>query len=127
MRAQVATIAVAAALIATACGSTGTTSSTPWAAAHPDPQGIHFAAAEGLCTITVRYPADAPGEIDAGGGAYIQRDRITSPSASGTPIATSGDWKLYQPDPHTLLLITPGAAYDYRDGANCGSNSAAPT
>jgi hypothetical protein len=126
MRAQVATLAVAAALIATACGSTAT-SSTPWAAGHPDPQGIHFTAAEGLCTITVRYPTDAPGEIDANGTAYIQRDRITRPSAPGTPVATSGDWKLYQPDRHTLLLVTPDAAYDYRDGANCGSNSAAPS
>lgn len=119
--------AFAAALTATACGSTAVTSDTPWAAAHPDPQGFHFVAAQGLCTITVRYPADAPGEIDANGTVYIQRDRGAAPASPGTPIAASGDWKLYQQDVHTLLLITPGAAYSYRDGANCGSNSAAPT
>jgi hypothetical protein len=119
-------VAITAALTA-ACGSTAPASEQPWAPSHPDPQGIHFAAAQGLCTITVRYPAEAPGEIDAEGGVYIQRDRTAPQSASGTPMATSGDWKLNRKDAHTLLLTTPDATFVYQDGANCGSNSAAPT
>ena len=126
MRAALATVAFA--LCAAACGSSAPAGGTPWAPSHPDPQGIHFAAAQGLCVITVRYPDDAPGEIDAGGGVYIQRSRNSVPQAEpGTKLATSGDWTLFQRDAHTLVLITPQAAYIYQDGANCGSNSAAPT
>lgn len=125
MRARIATLA--GAMLATACGSTAAPSNTPWASAHPNPSGIRFVAAGGLCTITVRYPTEAPGEIDANGTPYIQRDRSGPQVSPGKPLATSGDWKLYQPDPHTLLLLTPDAAFTYRDGANCGSNSAAPT
>lgn len=115
------------ALLAAACGSTATTSGSAWAASHPDPPNVHFAEAGGLCVITVRYPSEAPGEIDYKSTAYIQRDRTATPSAPGTPIATSGNWTLYQQDAHTLILVTPSAAYTYKDGANCGSNSAAPT
>jgi hypothetical protein len=128
VRAPVAVSLAAAGLLASACGSTTTSSETPWAPSHPDPQNIHFAAAQGLCRITVRYPADAPGEIDTDGGAYIQRDRSAPPSPpTGTPLGTSGDWKVYRKDAHTVLLVTPDATFSYQDGANCGSNSAAPT
>ena len=127
MRARAIVLTAFAALVGTACGATTASSETAWAAAHPDPQGIHFTAAQGLCTITVRYPTDAPGEIDANGATYIQRDRAAAPASFGTLLVTFGDWKLYQPDPHPLLLVTPTTAYSYRDGANCGSNSAAPT
>jgi hypothetical protein len=112
-----------------ACGgSTATASATSWAGAHPDPSSVHFAAAEGLCSITVRYPQDAPGEIDVAGAQYIQRDRATAtPPTLGKEIGRSGDWTLYQQDAHTLNLVTPSGTFIYRDGANCGSNSAAPT
>jgi ABC-type glycerol-3-phosphate transport system substrate-binding protein len=125
VRARIAT--VAAALLATACGSTAAPSDTPWASTHPNPSGIRFVAAGGLCTITVRYPTEAPGEIDVNGTPYIQRDRSTPQVSADKPLAISADWKLYQPDQHTLLLLTPDAAFTFRDGANCGSNSAAPT
>jgi hypothetical protein len=125
MRAALATLATAFAAVA--CGSSTPSSDTPWAPSHPDPQGIHFAAAQGLCLVTVRYPADAPGEIDAAGGVYIQRTRGSAPPSPGSRLATSGDWTLYRRDPHTLILVTPQGAYTYQDGANCGSNSAAPT
>jgi len=126
VRAALATLA--AGLAAVACGSSTPSSQTPWAPSHPDPQGVHFAAAQGLCVITVRYPDDAPGEIDAGGNVYIQRSRDSVPQAQpGTKLATSGDWTLFQRDPHSLVLVTPQAAFTYQDGANCGSNSAAPT
>jgi hypothetical protein len=118
---------LAVAVLATACGSNTVTSNTAWAAGHPDPQGIHFTAAEGVCTITVRYPTDAPGEIDTGTGRYIQRDRTVAGPNRGSQLATSGDWILYQFDQHTLMLVTPDSAYIYKDGANCGSNSAPPT
>lgn len=125
MRATIA--ALGAALCTVACGSTAPTSDTPWAPSHPDPQGIHFAAAQGICLITVRYPQDAPGEIDAAGGVYIQRGRESAPASPGAKLASSGDWTLYRQDQHTLVLVTPQGAYTYQDGANCGSNSAAPT
>lgn len=125
MRPRIAALAVA--LLAVACGSTAPTSSTPWAPAHPDPKGVRFAAAQGLCVITVRYPDEAPGEIDAGGDVYIQRSRGAEPPSPGARLGTSGDWTLYQRDQHTLILVTPQGAYTYQDGANCGSNSAAPT
>jgi hypothetical protein len=127
MRSSAILATAAVALLVTACGSKTSSSDTPWAAAHPDPQGVHFAAAQGLCTITVRYPTEAPGEIDYHGSAYIQHERTTAKPQDTSPLATSGDWRLYQPAAHTLLLVTPSAAYTYQDGANCGSNSAAPT
>jgi len=122
-----AQVTAAAALLLAGCGSQTVVSSTPWAPGHPDPTGVHFAAAGGLCTITVQYPSDAPGEIDYSGSAYIQRGRGSTPAQPGTKVATSGDWTLYQRDSHTLVLVTASFAYTYNDGANCGSNSAAPT
>jgi len=127
MRAILVTLCAAAAIPQAACGSSTVTSDRPWAPSHPDPQGVHFAAAGGLCTITVRYPTEAPGEIDYNGAAYIQRDRTGPQTPQDTPVATSGDWKLYQQDSHTLLLQTPDGTFTYKNGANCGSNSAAPT
>jgi len=120
-------LAAASAVALCACGSATVTSATPWAASHPDPPNVHFAAAGGLCVITVRYPQDAPGEIDAGGSVYIQLSRGAVPANPGTKLGTSGDWTLYRQDAHTLLLATPQGTYRYRDGANCGSNSAPPT
>jgi hypothetical protein len=119
--------ALATALLATACGGSTPVSGTAWAAAHPDPQGIHFAEAQGLCTITVRYPTEAPGEIDYGSIAYIQRDSIAKPASPGKEIGRSGDWTVHQQDAHTLILVTPAGAFSYKDGANCGNNSAAPS
>ena len=89
---------------------------------------MHFTDAQGLCAITVRYPDEAPGEIDYKGAQYIQRTRTSnSAGASGTVVATSGDWTVRQPTDDTLLVVTPDATFEYRSGANCGSNSAAPT
>jgi len=112
---------------AVACGSTTVTSNTAWADGHPDPPGYHFAAAQGLCAITVHYPTEAPGEIDHANVAYVQRDRISAPASPGPDVGHSGDWTLHQQSDHVLLLTTPGGTYEYRDGANCGNNSAAPT
>jgi hypothetical protein len=79
--------------------------------------------------VTVRYPNDAPGEIDVQGTAFIQRDRsaTASPSPGTQRLATSGDWTLYQRDKTTLLLQTPQGLYTYRSGSNCGSNQAPPS
>jgi hypothetical protein len=117
----------AIALTTVACGSSTPQSDTAWAAGHPDPQGMQFRAAQGLCVFSVRYPTDAPGEIDWQQTVFIQHDRISPPPSNTTAVAHSGDWTVYQPSPHQLILMTPGAAYDYRDGAKCGSNSAPPT
>jgi hypothetical protein len=125
--ARVVTTLACSALLATACGAGTTSNAEAWQAAHPDPPGVHFVKAEGLCAVTVRYPTEAPGEIDYGAGAYIQRDRSTAPSDPGKQVGRSADWTLYQQDTHTLLLVTPSTAYTYKDGAKCGSNSAAPT
>jgi hypothetical protein len=126
MRHRIAVLAFVA-LGTVACGSTAPPPPNTWAAAHPDPQGMQFRAAEGLCVFSVRYPNDAPGEIDWQQTVFIQHDRISPPVASTTVVAHSGDWTVYQPSPHQLILLTPNSAYDYRDGAKCGSNSAPPT
>ena len=110
-----------------ACGSTPTPQGPPWAAAHPDPPGLHFTDAEGICAVTVRYPNDAPGEIDYGGTAFIQRDRVAAPASPGKLVGRSGDWTIYQPAAGSLLLTASGAAYTYRSGSNCGSNAAPPS
>jgi hypothetical protein len=77
--------------------------------------------------VTVRYPNEAPGEIDYGGTAFIQRDRVTAPASPRAPIGRSGDWTVYQTTTGGLLLVTSGAAYTYRSGSNCGSNVAPPS
>jgi hypothetical protein len=125
----VATLAtVTTAIAATGCGGSTTSLRSPsWGPEHPDPPGVHFAAAQGLCTVSVRYPDEAPGEIDYAGARYIQHDRGGAPLSAGKEIGRSGDWTVHQLDAHTLVLLAPGVAYSYRDGANCGSNSAAPT
>ncbi|HEV7678656.1 MAG TPA: hypothetical protein VGQ42_08820 [Candidatus Dormibacteraeota bacterium] len=115
------------AIATVACGSAAPQPPNSWAAAHPDPQGMQFKAAEGLCVFSVRYPNDAPGEIDWQQNVFIQHDRTSPPPASTTVVARSGDWTVHQPSPHQLILVTPAAAYDYRDGAKCGNNSAPPT
>lgn len=117
----------AAALAATACGAAPSSAPPPWAAAHPDPSGMHFTDAQGLCAITVHYPNEAPGEIDWNGEQYIQRGRASGAQTAGTVVAHSGDWTVRQSQPGALLLVTPGATYDYHAGSHCGSNSAAPT
>lgn len=122
-----APVATALAFALAGCGSTPTSPTPPWMAAHPDTAGLHFADAQGICAVTVRYPNDAPGEIDYGGIAYIQRDRVSAPASPGTPVGRSGDWTIFQPASATLLLTTPGAAYTYRSGSNCGSNAAPPS
>jgi hypothetical protein len=110
-----------------ACGSSPTERPAPWAAEHPDPPGMHFADAQGLCSVTVRYPNQAPGEIDYGGDVFIQRDRSDAHTGSGKQLGRSGDWTIYQPAPGRLQLVTATASFDYRNGANCGSNAAPPT
>ena len=119
--------AIASMLTLAGCGSTPTPQGPPWMAAHPDPAGLHFADAEGICAVTVRYPNDAPGEIDYGGAAFIQRDRVTAPASPGRLVGRSGDWTIYQPKAGSLLLTTSGAAYTYLSGSNCGSNAAPPS
>jgi hypothetical protein len=126
-RASAAFAAALAAALLSACGAAPSQGPAPWAAAHPDPSGLHFTDAQGLCAITVRYPNDAPGEIDYRGQAYVQRDRVAAPSSPGNAIGRSADWTVYQPAAGRLLLVTPTASYEYRSGAKCGSNSAAPT
>jgi hypothetical protein len=118
---------LAAAVLVTACGSTTPAGETPWAPSHPDPQGVHFAGVQGVCRLTVRYPNDAPGEIDVAAAAFVQRDRIASLPAGVTKLATSADWTLYRDGQHLLVLVTPGGNYEYRDGAKCGSDIAPPT
>jgi hypothetical protein len=127
-RATLAVRAIAAGLAATACGASPQAGPAPWAAAHPDPTGVHFTDAQGLCSITVRYPNDAPGEIDYQGRQFIQRERSTAPpAATGQAVGRSGDWTLQlQPD-GSLLLLTPGAVYTYRASSTCGNNSAPPS
>lgn len=110
-----------------ACGATPGDRPPPWAAAHPDPSGMHFADAQGLCSITVRYPNDAPGEIDFAGQSYLQRDRRDSRSAAGTVVGRAADWTVYRTSGSTLVLVTATASFDYRSGSKCGSNSAVPT
>jgi len=114
---------VTAALLA-ACGSAPTaTGPRPWRSGHPDPAGVVFSDAHDVCVITVRYPADAPGEIDYAGRAFVQRDRFdASLSNNGTVIGRSGDWTLYQQDAGTLRLATPQGVYLYRSGASCGGS-----
>lgn len=120
----------AAALAAVACGGAPSATPPPWAAAHPDPTGIHFADAQGLCAVTVRYPNEAPGEIDTKGEQFIQRSRTTTaPSmvALSKEIGRSGDWRVVQARGGQIFLVTPDATYEYLTGSHCGSNSAAPT
>jgi hypothetical protein len=124
---RVQTTLLAAALLATACGASTTSSGTAWLAAHPDPPGVHFAEAQGLCVVTVRYPTEAPGEIDYNRTAFIQMERGGVPASPGKSIGTSGDWTVHLQDQSTIVLLAPGNAYTYRAGAKCGSNSAAPT
>ena len=88
---------------------------------------MHFADAQGLCAFTVRYPNDAPGEIDYKGDQYIQRSRSDGRAANGSVVARSGDWTIQQPGPGTLVLVTASASFEYRSGSKCGSNSAPPT
>ena len=126
MRARVLSLATLA-VLATACGSTTAGSETSWAASHPDPQGVHFAAAEGVCRLTVRYPTDAPGEIDVAGVVFIQRDRIASLPGGAEKLSTSGDWTLYRNGEHALVLATADSNYEYHDGAKCGSDAAPPS
>lgn len=118
---------VAAALALAACGSAPQTRTAPWLAAHPDPPGMHFADAEGLCAIAVQYPDDAPGEIDWKGEQYIQRSRVAGSRTGGTVVAHSGDWTVYQPSAGVLALDAGSATFEYRSGSKCGSNSAAPS
>jgi hypothetical protein len=120
-------VALAVGLALAGCGSTSTPQAPPWQAGHPDPPGLHFADAEGICAVTVRYPNDAPGEIDYAGAAFIQRDRVTAPASPGKLVGRSGDWSVYQANSTSLLLATSGAAYTYRSGSNCGSNAAPPS
>ena len=128
-RATTAAALAVTALALAACGaSTPALGPPPWAAAHPDPQGMHFLAPEGLCSVTVRYPDEAPGEIELAGATYVQRERTSgTPSDRGQLVAESGDWRIYQTSSDTLLLLTPAQAYRYKSGANCGSNSAPPS
>jgi hypothetical protein len=125
-RAQAAAL-LATGLFAVACGSTPVERPAPWAAAHPDPAGMHFADAPGLCAFAVRYPNDAPGEIDYQGNQFIQRGRTDSRSIGGPAVAKSADWTIHQPGPTTLVLVTSTRDFLYQSGSKCGSNSAPPT
>ncbi len=110
-----------------ACGSGPVQQPAPWAATHPDPAGVHFADAQGLCAVTVQYPNQAPGEIDWNGDQYIQRSRSSGGHAGGTVVGRSGSWTLYQPAAGTLVLDTGPASFEYRSGSKCGSDAAPPS
>jgi len=125
-RAQAAAL-VATAFLAVACGSTPVARAAPWAAGHPDPAGMHFADAQGLCAFAVRYPNDAPGEIDYQDNQFIQRGQTDSRSVGGPTLAKSADWTIYQPSPTTLVLVTSTRDFLYQSGSKCGSNSAPPS
>lgn len=127
LRSTLGCLAVAACFAATACGGGTATGAAPWSAGHPDTASMHFADAQGLCAITVRYPNEAPGEIDYKGDQYIQRSRSDSRVASGPVVARSGDWTIHQPGAGTLVLVTASASFEFRSGSNCGSNAAPPT
>lgn len=122
-----AAAAIATALIATGCGSSPATPPPPWAATHPDPSSMHFADAQGLCAFAVRYPNEAPGEIDYQGIQYIQHGLTERRSATGQPVAQSGDWTVYHPSPDTLVVVTASRSFQYRAETKCGNNSAPPT
>lgn len=128
MRRALGAVAASLLLLLAACGSTsGAGPAAPWAAEHPDPKGMHFADAQGLCAVTVQYPNEAPGEIDYQGRQYIQRSRGAGGASSGAVVARSGDWTLRQPRAGELVLDTGSLSYDYRSGSKCGSNSAPPS
>jgi hypothetical protein len=127
LRSTLACFGTAACFAATACGGGTATGAAPWSSGHPDPASMHFADAQGLCAITVRYPNGAPGEIDYKGDQYIQRSRSDGRAASGPVVARSGDWTIYQPGAGVLLLVTASASFEYRSGSKCGSNAAPPT
>ena len=129
---HIATAGIAAAtalagIALAACGSSPSKAPRSWSAGHPAPGDMQFTDAEGLCAITVRYPDQAPGEIDYQGGQYIQRDLTQGAAPAGKVVDRSGDWTLVQPDAGTLVLVTPGGNYRYRAGANCGTNQAPPS
>lgn len=119
--------AVVSALALAACGAAPSSGPHPWAAGHPVPKDMQFTDAQGICAITVRYPQQAPGEIDYQGGQYIQRDLSHGAAPSGKVVGRTGDWTVVQPDASTLVLVTPGGNYQYRAGSNCGSNQAPPS
>jgi hypothetical protein len=120
--------AVASVVMLAACGATTTENRpAPWAAAHPDPTGMHFADAQGICSVTVRYPNDAPGEIDYQGRTYIQRSRSSTTGVAGRVVGRSADWTVHLAAQDTLVLVSGGTAYTYKSGANCGSNSSPPS
>jgi hypothetical protein len=123
-----AALALAAVVVTgVACGSAQVDHPAPWAAAHPDPPGMHFTDASGLCAFAVQYPNDAPGDIDWKGQQFIQRSRSSGRSAAGPVVGTSADWTIHQPTAGALVLVTSSASYQYRTAAKCGSNSAPPT
>lgn len=123
----IAGLAATAAVALAACGSAPSSGPHSWAAGHPVPRDMQFTDAQGICAITVRYPQQAPGEIDYSGAQYIQRDLTEGAAPSGKVVDRSGDWTIVQPSADTLVLVTPSGNFRYRSGANCGNNQAPPT
>jgi hypothetical protein len=106
-------------MLVSGCGDTST--QPAWVAGHPDTALLSFqTTAPGVCAITVQYPNDAPAVISYLGGVYLQVGRSGHPATpAGSEIDHSGNWHIFNLGNATLLLVTPGDAFDYRLEQNC--------
>lgn len=106
-------------LLLAGCGDT--TSQPSWVPSHPGTALLSFqTTAPGVCAITVQYPNDAPAAIGYLGGTYVQVARRAHPAVpTGRELGQSGEWRVLLLTGGDLLLVTPGAAFDYRLEANC--------
>ncbi len=103
------------------CGQAAAPAPPGWASHHHGTAVLHFqAAAPGVCAITVRYPDEAPAAIEYLGTTYVQLSRLPHPaSPAGTDLGRSGDWRALLQGNRDILLVTPGAAFDYRLESGC--------
>ena len=106
--------------VASGCGAGTASGSEPWQGSHPDPSGITFdAAAPGLCSLTARYPAEAPAAIEYQGATYVQVAKASAPAAApGRVIGRSGGWTVSAAG-GDVLVLTGSAIYRYRSQTSC--------